>query len=71
MFITVIAALVCFVIYANIFMLNVFLKNLRYVVVVVVVEYVRTGEESDFWHVQDQSRFSNPYVYQTIGHRGY
>ena len=35
------------------------------------VEYVRTGDGSDFWHVQDQSSFSDPYCIQTIGHRWY
>ena len=35
-----------------------FLKNLRYVVVLVVVEYEGTGEGSDFWH---ESGFSYPY----------
>ena len=36
-----------------------------------IVEYVRTGDGSDFWHVQDQSSFSDPYCIQTIGHKGY
>ena len=35
------------------------------------VEYVRTGDGSDFWHVQDESGFSDPHCSQTIGHRGY
>ena len=35
------------------------------------VEYARTGDGSDFWHVQDESGFSDPYCSQTIGHRGY
>ena len=34
-------------------------------------EYVRTGEGSDFWHVQYESGFSYPYCSQTIGYRGY
>ena len=34
------------------------------------VEYARTGDRSDFWHVQDESGFSDPYCSQTIGHRG-
>ena len=37
----------------------------------IVIEYVRTGEISDFRHVQDESSFSDPYCSQTIGHRGY
>ena len=36
-----------------------------------IVEYARTGDGSDFWHVQDESGFYNPYCSQTIGHRGY
>ena len=36
-----------------------------------IVEYARTGDGSDFWHVQDESGFSDPYCSQTIGHRGY
>ena len=35
------------------------------------VEYARTGDGSDFWHVQDESGFSDPHCSQTIGHRGY
>ena len=34
------------------------------------VEYARTGDGSDFWHVQDESGFSDPYYSQTIGHEG-
>ena len=36
-----------------------------------IVEYVSTGDGSDFSHVQDGSGFSNPCCSQTIGHRGY
>ena len=25
------------------------------------IEYVRTGDGSDFWHVQDESGFSDPH----------
>ena len=30
-----------------------------------VVDCARTGGGSDFWHVQDQSGFSDPYCMQT------